>query len=214
MKPRSLVFTLPSRAGDTFKSPTITKVNLMRMIVQFVASLALLCSTRHFLSAQLVPRSANTWAYFSHIADGGGWQTTFTVSNPNWNPVSVTIDFRDTEGGDLYLDLGYGPWTSVEFEIPRHGTVEFAGNAAGPDVRVGWATLRASNSVQGVATYSALENGSPRYSISVPASLPTTGYFSAATPDLGIAVGKTSTPLRCPSSSRPHPTTGPRPMEP
>ena len=49
--------------------------------------------------------------------------------------------------------------------------------------------LRASNSVQGVATYSALENGSPRYSISVPASLPTINYFSAATPDLGIAVG-------------------------
>ena len=40
-----------------------------------------------------------------------------------------------------------------------------------------------------MATYSALENGSPRYSISVPASLPTINYFSAATPDLGIAVG-------------------------
>ena len=58
-----------------------------------------------------------------------------------------------------------------------------------PAVRVGWATLVASNSVQGVATYSALENGSPRYSISVPASLPTIHYFSAATPDLGLAVG-------------------------
>ena len=54
---------------------------------------------------------------------------------------------------------------------------------------MGWATLYASNSVQGVATYSALENGSPRYSISVPASLPTIHYFSAATPDLGLALG-------------------------
>ena len=61
----------------------------MKMLVQSVVSLAFLCSTPHFLSAQLVPRSANTWAYFSHIADGGGWQTTFTVSNPNRNPVSV-----------------------------------------------------------------------------------------------------------------------------
>ena len=63
----------------------------MRMLVQSVVSLALLCSTPHFLSAQFVPRSANTWAYFSHIADGGGWQTTFTVSNPNRNPVSGSV---------------------------------------------------------------------------------------------------------------------------
>ena len=162
----------------------------MKMLVQFVVSLAFLCSLPHFLSAQLVPRSANTWAYFSHIADGGGWQTIFTISNPNQNPVSGRIFFQDSEGQDLYLDLkGYGPSASVEFGIPALGTVEFTSSAAAPDVRVGWATLYASNSVQGVATYSALENGSPRYSISVPASLPTIYYFSAATPGLGLAVG-------------------------
>ena len=162
----------------------------MRMLVQSVVSLAFLCSTPHFLSAQLVPRSANTWAYFSHIADGGGWQTTFTVSNPNRNPVFGTIFFQDSEGQDLYLDLeGHDPSGSVEFWIPAFGTVEFTSSVAGPAVRVGWATLVASNSVQGVATYSALENGSPRYSISVPASLPTIHYFSAATPDLGLALG-------------------------
>ena len=165
----------------------------MKMLVQSVVSLAFLCSTPHFLSAQLVPlvsRSANTWAYFSHIADGGGWQTTFTVSNPNRNPVFVRIFFQDSEGQDLYLDLeGHDPSGTVEFEIPALGTVEFTSSAVGPNVRVGWATLQASNSVQGVATYSALENGSPRYSISVPASLPTIHYFSAATPDLGLAVG-------------------------
>ena len=162
----------------------------MKMLVQSVVSLAFLCSTPHFLSAQLVPRSANTWAYFSHIADGGGWQTIFTISNPNRNPVSGRIFFQDPEGQDLYLDLkGYGFSGSVEFEIPALGTVEFTSSAASPAVRVGWGTLLASNSVQGVATYSALENGSPRYSISVPASLPTIHYFSAATPGLGLAVG-------------------------
>ena len=162
----------------------------MRMLVQSVVSLAFLCATPHFLSAQLVPRSANTWAYFSHIADGSGWQTTFTVSNPNRNPVSGRIFFQDSEGQDLYLDLeGHDLSDGIEFEIPALGTVEFTSSATGPDVRVGWATLQASNSVQGVATYSALENGSPRYSISVPASLPTIHYFSAATPDLGLAVG-------------------------
>ena len=162
----------------------------MKMLVQSVVSLAFLCSTPHFLSAQLVPRSANTWAYFSHIADGGGWQTIFTISNPNRNPVSGRIFFQDPEGQDLYLDLkGHDPSGSVEFWIPAFGTVEFTSSAASPAVRVGWATLFASNSVQGVATYSALENGSPRYSISVPASLPTIHYFSAATPDLGLALG-------------------------
>ena len=160
------------------------------MLIQSVVSLAVLCATPHSLFAQLVPRSANTWAYFSHIADGGGWQTTFTVSNPNRNPVSGRIVFKDSEGQDLYLDLeGYDPSGSVEFEIPAFGAVEFTSSATGTGVRVGWATLRTSNSVQGVATYSALENGSPRYSISVPASLPTRYYFSAATPDLGLAVG-------------------------
>ena len=161
----------------------------MRMLVQFVISLTLLCSTPHFLSAQLVPQSAYAYSYFPHLVDGGGWQTTFTVSNPNPDPVSVTITFRGTEGGDLYLDLGYGPWPGIEFEIPGLGTFEFAGTAAGPDVRVGWAVLYASNLVQGVATYRLLENGVPRYAVSVPAALPTNHYFSAATPDLGIAAG-------------------------
>ena len=161
----------------------------MRMLVQFVVSLALLCSTPQLLSAQLVPQSAYAFSYFPHLVDGGGWQTTFTVSNPNPDPVSVTIFFRNTEGGDLYLDLGDGPWPGVEFEIPRFGTVEFAGNAVGPNVRGGWAVLHASNLVQGVATYRLLENGVPRYAVSVPAGLPTNHYFSAATPDLGIAVG-------------------------
>ena len=105
----------------------------MRMLVQSVVSFAFLCSTPHFLSAQLVPRSANTWAYFSHIADGGRWQTTFTVSNPNRNPVSGRIFFKDSEGQDLYLDLeGYDPSGSVEFEIPALGTVEFTSSATGP----------------------------------------------------------------------------------
>ena len=109
----------------------------MRMLVQSVVSLAFLCATPHFLSAQLVPRSANAWAYFSHIADGGGWQTTFTVSNPNWNPVSGRILFKDSEGQDLYLDLeGYDPSGSVEFEIPAFGAVEFTSSATGTGVRV------------------------------------------------------------------------------
>ena len=88
---------------------------------------------------------------------GAGWQTTFTVSNPNRNPVSGRIVFKDSEGQDLYLDLeGYDPSGSVEFEIPAFGAVEFTSSATGTGVRVGWATLYASNSVQGVATYSAL----------------------------------------------------------
>ena len=110
----------------------------MRMLVQSVVSLAFLCSTPYFLFAQLVPRSANTWAYFSHIADGGGWQTTFTVSNPNRNPVSGRIFFQDPEGQDLDLDLkGYGPSGSVEFGIPAFGSVEFTSSATGSAVRVG-----------------------------------------------------------------------------
>ena len=177
------------------------------MLVQSVVSLALLCSTPHFLSAQLVPRSANTLAYFSHIADGGGWQTTFTVSNPNRNLVFGEISFRDSEGQNLYLDLeGHDHSGSVEFWIPAFGTVEFTSSATGPDVRVGWATLRASNSIQGVATYSAeapdIRSAFPLRSLRFATSRrrrPTSGLPWA-----------TSTPLRCPSASGPHPTTGPR----
>ena len=88
-----------------------------------------------------------------------------------------------------WTSKGIIPRAVSSLRFPALGAVEFTSSATGPGVRVGWATLYASNSVQGVATYSALENGSPRYSISVPASLPTSYYFSAATPDLGLAVG-------------------------
>ena len=60
----------------------------MGMLVQFVISLALLCSTPQLLAAQLVPQSAYAFSYFPHLVDGGDWQTTFIRAELNTGPTA------------------------------------------------------------------------------------------------------------------------------
>ena len=153
--------------------------------------LVLLCVSQQILSAQFLstPSGAYSWAFFPHLLDGGGWRTTFTISNPNLDSVSGTIYFRGGDGEYIYLDFGDGRRNGIQFTVPRLGSVEFKGSATNPDVAVGWATLAAKGFVQAVATYHRLkDDGDPQYAISVPATLPTVQYFSSATPSLGIAI--------------------------
>ena len=133
----------------------------MKMLVQSVVSLAFLCSTPHFLSAQSAAIGEYLGVLFS--ADRRVALHDFTKPESGFR----RIFFQDPEGQDLYLDLkGYGPSGSSRDSVGHCRVHEQCG-------------MGHTSSVQGVATYSALENGSPRYSISVPASLPTIYYFSA-----------------------------------
>ena len=157
--------------------------------------LALLCLSLTPISAQTfflgIPESANAWSYIPQIVDGSGWRTTVTIANPNTEPVTGAVWFRGDDGEHLYLDFDNqdGYWSAVGFEIPRFGMLEYTSRDTSPVTQVGWATIYASNLVQVTATYSSMdEAGNVLYSVSVPASLPAPQYFSAATPDLGVAV--------------------------
>ena len=164
-----------------------------------VSALVLLFLSPGSLFAQLTPEevrlffirpgSAHATLYFPQIAAGSQWQTSFTLANPHFSNVSGYIQFFDDSGEPLQLDFGSGPVSRFSFEIPRGESREFISVEARPDVRVGWASLTATASIQGVATYRFIRDGALQFEVSVPGTLPTISYFSSATPSLGIAVG-------------------------
>ena len=145
------------------------------------------------LAQGIVPKSAKAYGYFPHIVAGGGWQTTFTISNPYSEPVTASVSFIGDDGEELPLDLGRGLWLGVISEIPAFGTEEFTvglpGTLQSETLQGGWASLSASDFVVALATYSWAPDGVPLSSVSVPATVPTVRYFSPGTPNLGIAVG-------------------------
>ena len=144
-----------------------------------------------------VPKSAKSFAYFPHIVAGGGWQTTFTLSNPEKRgPVDVSVYFKGDDGEDLPLEVlqGRGPWNGVRYdELPALDTAEFTiglpGTSSSEIFQMGWAQFQADDFIVASATYSFAPSGVPVYSVTVPATSATIEYFSAATPNLGLALG-------------------------
>ena len=144
-----------------------------------------------------VPKSARSFAYFPHIVAGAGWQTTFTLSNPEKRgPVDVSVYFTGDTGEELMLEVypGRGLWRGVRYEeLPAFGTEEFTvglpGASGSETFQSGWGWFRSDDFVVVSATYSWAPGGVPMYSVSVPATSATLEYFSAATPGLGLALG-------------------------
>ena len=152
---------------------------------------ALLCS---FLPTPLFaqPESAHSLLYFAQFADGGPfgarWETSFTLANPNNYAVDGIIALFDDDGQDLSMDFGSGATTVLSFSLSAFESQVMVSEASSQQTITGWAYLGASSSVQGVATYRYVENGSPAFEISVPGMLPAVEYFYPATEDLGIAL--------------------------
>lgn len=105
----------------------------------------------------------------SQIADGGGWQTTFTLTNRTPNPAPYTLSFWGDGGGALALPIaGAGRAPVVQGTIAAGGVVTI--QTAGTDAAVsqGWADLQASGAVGGLAVFTQRVPGRPDFEASVP----------------------------------------------
>lgn len=71
---------------------------------------------------------ANAQPVFPHFAQGGGYQTTFTLTNLSDVPTTATIQ--------VFLQSG-APWTSLVVPLPPNGTGQAA--LSGTGLTVGWA---------------------------------------------------------------------------
>jgi hypothetical protein len=91
------------------------------------------------------PPTTQTVGYIAHLADGGGWTTSFRVVNLMNAPQRISVSFWSDSGSGLTLPiLGIGPTTGVSLELPANGSGLLDTSGAAFSVATGWATLEAS----------------------------------------------------------------------
>ncbi|HEY3131945.1 MAG TPA: PQQ-dependent sugar dehydrogenase [Acidobacteriota bacterium] len=100
---------------------------------------------------------------FPQVADGGGYTTTFTVTNTQLNNASATLRFFNPDGTTRQVTLAdLGTASSFSFQVPAGGTRVFATTGLSPTGTVGMALLESIPPVGAVSTFRLSSGGSLR----------------------------------------------------
>ncbi len=140
-----------------FKEKTTIAVSVMML---------LLVPTMGFGEATLI---------FPQIADGGGYRTSFLITNRAQIRTTATIRFRASTGAPLAVTIGgrTSDFHSVEIEGDGSAKVQTAGLSS--NISVGWAQVDSSppTDLGGHAVFQLFRGGGLYSEASVPASTPT-----------------------------------------
>lgn len=120
-----------------------------------------------------------TWGtetFFAHVAVGGGYSTTVTLTNTGDSTISGSLMLTDSQGQPLTASVaGAGAGSSFPVFIAPAGTMFLSINPAGPGdpLKCGWITVFTSGGVpNGVATYLLTSGGVNQVVAGVPPSQP------------------------------------------
>ncbi len=107
-----------------------------------------------------------TWVketFFAHVAVGGGYSTTVTLTNTGDSAISGSLMLTDPQGQPLTASVaGVGAGSSFPVSIAPAGTTFLSINPVGPGdpLNMGWATVATSGGVlNGIATYHLMSGG-------------------------------------------------------
>jgi len=103
---------------------------------------------------------------FPQIADGGGYQTTITLSNPGQDTVTGTLLFYTPSGTAWSLSVNSSVNSQFAFSIPGSGSKRFVTSGAG-SIATGWASVESIDTLSGVATYEIRSGGKLTESVGV-----------------------------------------------
>jgi sugar lactone lactonase YvrE len=115
--------------------------------------------------------------FFPHVAVGGSWSTSFTLSNTSANTISGNLIITDYQGNPFTVNsssLGIG--SSFAISIPSGGTVFLTANSLSPNdpAKNGWAKVETlGGSLNGVATFQSASQGVIQTAAGVLSSQPT-----------------------------------------
>jgi sugar lactone lactonase YvrE len=104
-----------------------------------------------------VASASSSDTYFPQVAIGGGWSTSFILSNTGSTAISGNLILTDHQGNPFTVSssaLGIG--SSFPISIPAGGVMFLTANPVSPNdpAKIGWAKVEAFNgSLNGVATY-------------------------------------------------------------
>ena len=100
------------------------------------------------------PVSHPTNAAVSHIADGGGWQTSITLMNLDSVPADFTMKFWSDGGDPLVMGtVGNGRLATVSGTLPVGGSRTIRSDGSPPIGVSGWAEISSPQSVRGLTIF-------------------------------------------------------------
>ncbi len=110
--------------------------------------------------------ATDAWAtntYFAHVAVGGGYSTTFALTNTGDSAISGSLILTDSQGQSLTAsEAGAGAGSAFPFSIAPAGTTFLTINSVGPSdpLKTGWARVATSGGLlNGVATFHLMSGG-------------------------------------------------------
>jgi sugar lactone lactonase YvrE len=107
--------------------------------------------------------SPGSETYFPHVAVGGGYYTTFSLSNTGDSAISGDLILTDQQGEPLTVSgTGLGVGSSFPISIAPAGTMFLTANPVGSNdpVRSGWARIvTVGGVINGVATFHLMSGG-------------------------------------------------------
>ncbi len=112
--------------------------------------------------APIISSFASSDTFFPQIAVGGGWSTSFTLSNTGSTATSGTLILKDRQGKPLTVNTAIGIGSSFPVSILPGGAMFLTINSLGANdpTTSGWATVETTGgSLDGVATYQFVSQG-------------------------------------------------------
>lgn len=108
---------------------------------------------------------------FAHIADGGGYKTTFLLTNPGSVATTVQVVFYGDSGQPLSLTIGSTTASTFTYNLPARGSLKIQTSGTPSATMQGWAQVSTNPAVNinGNAIFQYFHGGVLQVEASVPA---------------------------------------------
>jgi hypothetical protein len=132
--------------------------------------------------------------YFSHLAVGGGWQTTLTLVNYSPQPVTCVTNFYSDIGSPLSISFSQGSVSTRTDTLQAGQSIHDQTTGNPPAVMQGWAQAICTGPIQASVLYRLYQAGVAVGEASVNAeTAPTTEFATFAQTATGVAYANPST---------------------
>jgi hypothetical protein len=112
---------------------------------------------------RMVEAVSSSYVYFPQVAIGGGWSTSFILSNTSSTTITGNFNLTDYQGNPLTANSSaFHIGSSYPISMPPGGAMFLTASQMGSSdpQKIGWATIETyGGSLHGVATYQSVSQG-------------------------------------------------------
>lgn len=111
---------------------------------------------------------------FAQVADGGGYRSTFLLTNPTALPTKARITLRNSEGAPMVIPSANGPASEFTVDLPAYGVARFETPGSQQSTQSGWARIvsEPATEIRGNCVFQLFGAGGLICEATVPAAIP------------------------------------------